>query len=244
MERDTPVLLIEDVVAGYGDMTVLRNVSLAIARNEGVAVVGPNGAGKSTLVRTICGLVETRSGAILKGAHRIDRLAAHLRPEFGIAVVLENRNLFGELPMRTNLDLAARTGARRRSTRRFDIPAILDLFPFMKERLDAAVGLLSGGEQQMVAIARALLLQPDLLVLDEPSTGLAPKIVKSLAKTMGAIRAAGVSILLVEQNVALAVETTDRAYVMNLGRITKTISPEDWRQAADGRLLAQAYLGT
>lgn len=242
MEHE-PVLRVEGLVAGYGDLTVLRQVSLSIARGESVAVVGPNGAGKSTLVRTICGLVETRGGQILKDGMRIDRVPPHRRPELGIAVVLENRNLFGELSVRTNLDLAARTGLRRGARGRFDLAGILDLFPFMRGRFDDAVGLMSGGEQQMVAIARALLLQPDLLVLDEPSTGLAPKVVKTLAATMAAIREAGVSILLVEQNVALAVEATDRAYVMNLGRVADTIGPQHWHAATDHAALARAYLG-
>ena len=238
------MLSVDNITAGYGAITVLREVSLEVKANEAVAVIGPNGAGKSTLVRAICGLNPVRGGEIRKDGRPIHGEPPHRRAARGIAVVLENRRLFGELTVRTNLDLAAGEGDRRAaSDRRFTLDSILALFPFMEARLDAHVELLSGGEQQMVAIGRALLLQPDLLILDEPSTGLAPKIVKSLTGVIARIREEGVSVLLVEQNAQLASEATDRAYVMKLGRVVDAIAPERWRgiMADDG--LKRAYLG-
>ena len=238
------MLSVDNITAGYGAITVLREVSLEVKANEAVAVIGPNGAGKSTLVRAICGLNPVRGGQILKDGRPIHGEPPHRRAARGIAVVLENRRLFGELTVRTNLDLAAGEGDRRAGReRRFTLDSILALFPFMEARLDAHVELLSGGEQQMVAIGRALLLQPDLLILDEPSTGLAPKIVKSLTGVIARIREEGVSVLLVEQNAQLASEATDRAYVMKLGRVVDAIAPERWRgiMADDG--LKRAYLG-
>jgi ABC-type branched-subunit amino acid transport system ATPase component len=238
------MLSVENITAGYGAITVLREVSLQVKANEAVAVIGPNGAGKSTLVRAICGLNPLRGGQILKDGRPIHGEPAHRRAARGIAVVLENRRLFGELTVRTNLELAAREGDRRAGkARRFTLDSILALFPFMEARLDAHVELLSGGEQQMVAIGRALLLQPDLLILDEPSTGLAPKIVKSLTGVIARIRDEGVSVLLVEQNAQLASEATDRAYVMKLGAVVDAIAPDRWRGVMADDSLKRAYLG-
>jgi ABC-type branched-subunit amino acid transport system ATPase component len=238
------MLSVEAISAGYGAMTALHDVSLSVGANEGVAVIGPNGAGKSTLVRALCGLNPLRSGRIVKDGVEIGGQAAHRRAAAGVAVVLENRRLFGELTVRTNLDLAAGEGAKRPlSAGRFTFEGVLELFPFMKGRLEANVELLSGGEQQMVAVGRALLLQPDLLILDEPSTGLAPKVVKSLIEVIARIRSEGVSVLLIEQNVALATEAVDRAYVMKLGRIVREIGPREWKGALADETLAEAYLG-
>ena len=237
------MLSADNITSGYGAMTVLRDVSISIARNESVAVIGPNGAGKSTLVRVLCGLNPVWAGRISKDGIDLTLKPPHGRPAAGIGVVLENRRLFGELPVRTNLELAATEGARR-STQRFSHARVLELFPFMEQRLDANVELLSGGEQQMVAIARALLLQPDLLILDEPSTGLAPRIVKMLVSVISDIRKEGVSVLLIEQNVALAAEAADRAYVMKLGRVVEEIGPGTWKHAMRDERLAKAYLGS
>ena len=144
--------------------------------------------------------------------------------------------------MRTNLELAANEGARR-SKERFSYASVLELFPFMAQRLDSNVELLSGGEQQMVAIARALLLQPDLLILDEPSTGLAPKIVKDLVSVIEKVRRREVSVLLIEQNVALVAQTADRTYVMKLGQIVDEFDSSAWEDATRDERLAKAYLG-
>jgi ABC-type branched-subunit amino acid transport system ATPase component len=239
------VLEVENLTAGYGDLTMLSGVSLHAADNEGVAIVGANGAGKTTLVRAICGLVPARKGRILKDGQPIHTLPAHRRAEAGIAVVLENRNLFGELSIRSNLELAAAKGRTRRSPRvSFSMDDVLELFAFMRERLDTAVELLSGGEQQMVAIARALLLNPDILILDEPSTGLAPKVVKEILSVLSALRGRGLSLILVEQNVAIAAQSSDRAYVLSLGRVVDQVERGRWAAFMRTESLAQAYLGT
>jgi ABC-type branched-subunit amino acid transport system ATPase component len=239
------VLRVERVEAGYGGLPVLHGVSLSIDRNESVALIGANGAGKSTLVRALCGLLPVTSGRILHDDEPIEALPAHRRSQHGIAVVLEGRHLFGELTVRNNLELAAAHGERTRGSalRRFSLEQVLELFPFVRERLHAAVELLSGGEQQMVAIARALLLQPELLILDEPSTGLSPKVVRDIVGVMARLRAGGMSILLVEQNVALAAESSDRAYVMSLGRVVHEIARGEWDGFRSNEALLKAYLG-
>lgn len=238
------MLRIEGLYAGYGEINVLAGVDLEVRSEESVAIVGPNGAGKSTLVKGICGLIPTRQGRILKDGREIQSLAAHRRADIGIAVVLENRHLFGELSVRRNLELALAKGrARKGAAVEFTMRDVLDLFPFMASRLDAAVQLLSGGEQQMVAIGRALLLKPDLLILDEPSTGLAPKIVKNIVSVVGDLRKRGMSLLLVEQNVALASANSDRAYVMSLGRVVDHLERERWAGSAVSEALVKAYLG-
>jgi branched-chain amino acid transport system ATP-binding protein/nonpolar-amino-acid-transporting ATPase len=238
------VLRVEDIEAGYGGLPVLRGVSLVIERNEAVAIIGANGAGKSTLVRAICGLLPVTGGRIAHHGREVHALPPHARSQHGVAVVLENRHLFGELSVRNNLTLAAIHGERRgRTDRRFSLEDVLGLFPFMRARLDAPVQLLSGGEQQMVAIARALLLHPELLIMDEPSTGLSPKVVRDIVGVMARLREGGMSILLVEQNVALAAETSERGYVMSLGRVVHEIRRGEWDAFRNDERLLRAYLG-
>jgi ABC-type branched-subunit amino acid transport system ATPase component len=235
------LLSIEELRAGYGEADVLLDVSMEIGAHESIAIVGANGAGKSTVVGAICGLIPTRSGRILKDGLQIHKLAAHHRADVGIGVVLEDRHLFGGLSVRTNLELAAYRG-RKDSRIRFSLDEVIALFPFIKERLRATVALLSGGEQQMVAIARALLLNPDLLILDEPSTGLAPRIVREVVGIIGTLRRRGLAVLLVEQNVALAAENSDRAYVMRLGKVVDTLVGDRWKNVAQDGSLVDAYL--
>lgn len=236
-----PVLEINNIAAGYGKVPVLRDVSLHVGKGESVAIIGANGAGKSTLVRAICGLIKLSAGTILKDRAELGTSAAHHRIRHGIAVVLEGRHLFGELSVRNHLALAL-TQSRARMTARFSLDDIVKMFPFMGERMDAAVELLSGGEQQMVAIARALLLQPDLLIMDEPSTGLAPKVVKDIVAVIAALRSRGMSMVLVEQNAALAAANTERAYVMSLGRVVHEVAPGQWTAFLGDEKLAKSYL--
>jgi ABC-type branched-subunit amino acid transport system ATPase component len=238
------MLRVENLSAGYGDLTLLWNISLELRAQETVAIVGPNGAGKTTLVRAICGLLPLRGGRVLKDGRPIHGIPAHQRALLGIAVVLENRRLFGELSLRSNLNLAAAKGRARSSTRvAFTLTDVFNLFPFIADRLDAPVELLSGGEQQMVAIARALLLNPDILILDEPSTGLAPRVVKDVVGVLAALRERGLSLILVEQNVALASANSDRAYVLSLGRIVDQVGRGGWAEFMRRDVLVQAYLG-
>ena len=235
---------VQDLIAGYGEVPVLTGVCLKLAANETVAVIGANGAGKSTLVAALCGLIPVRSGSILHQGTDVTRLAAHKRARRGISVVLEGRRLFGPMTARQHFKLGtlgARVAARHEEL--FGVDDVLALFPFLRDRLDDPVELMSGGEQQMVALGRALLLQPQLLILDEPSTGLSPLVVKQIMGTIGALRARGMGILLVEQNVALAAEVADRGYVISVGRVAHEVHKGEWASfLADDRLV-KAYLG-
>jgi branched-chain amino acid transport system ATP-binding protein/nonpolar-amino-acid-transporting ATPase len=237
------MMRVEKIDAGYGRIPILHQVSLSISANECVAIIGANGAGKSTLVRAICGLLPLSAGDIYLGEKCVTNIAPHDRVTHGIGVVLENRHLFGELTVRANLDLARIKGNQRNVQRPFTLSDVLELFPFIRDRLDAAVELLSGGEQQMVAIGRALLLQPDLLIMDEPSTGLAPKVLRHIVEAVAELRKRGISILIVEQNVALASEIADRGYVMSLGRVIYEIKEEKWKNIQVDDVLHKAYLG-
>lgn len=238
------MLVIDKLSAGYGAVNILSDIDLFVAEGESVALIGANGAGKSTLIRAICGLLPLNSGSVSKDNIQIQDMAAHRRVELGIAVVLENRHLFGEMTVQANLQLARNQAQNRRGARfAFELDEVYELFPFMKERHTARAELLSGGEQQMVAIGRALLLKPDLLILDEPSTGLAPKVVQDIVRVLAGLRQRGMSLLLVEQNVAVAVESSDRAYVLSLGRITDQIDQSRWRAASTTESLAKVYLG-
>ena len=237
------MLKVSGLTAGYGEVEVLKGIDLEIGHNESVAIIGPNGAGKSTLVRAVCGLLPVRVGRIEKDGKDITRVPSHQRAARGIAVVLEGRHLFGEMSVRDNLELAAAHGrVPAGGYEPFGMGKVLDLFPFMRERLDAPVEYLSGGEQQMVAIARALLLQPDLLIMDEPSTGLAPRVVKDIVSVVAKLRERGMSILLIEQNVAIAAETSDRAYVLSVGRVAHEIVRGAWSAFLGDESLVKAYL--
>lgn len=238
------MLDVKALTAGYGALTVLQDVSLTVGDGEAVALVGANGAGKTTLVRAVCGLLRARRGSIVKNGSDITMAPAHDLARHGLAVVLENRRLFGELTVKENLVLAETVGRKARGGKmRLTWDEVTDLFPVVKERLDSPVELLSGGQQQMVAIARALLLQPDLLIMDEPSTGLAPKVVKDILLVINALRARGMALLLIEQNVGIASEITDRAYVMAVGKIVHEIGLGEWPAFLKDDRLTKAYLG-
>jgi len=236
------MLDVSSLRAGYGRLEVLHDVALRVDDGEIVAIVGANGAGKSTLVRTVCGLIMPASGRVTMQGVDVTSTPAHLRSRAGIAVVLEGRRLWGELTVRENLRIAEVNG-RRESRARFTLADVSKLFPVIAERLASPVELLSGGEQQMVAIARALLMQPDLLIMDEPSTGLAPKVVKDILRVLASLRERGISLLLVEQNVALVSEIADRGYVMSLGRVVHAIGRGEWARLLADESLVKAYLG-
>ncbi|MGO4666935.1 ABC transporter ATP-binding protein [Bosea sp. 2RAB26] len=237
------MLQIQSLQAGYGALPVLHGIEMSVGRNEAVAIVGPNGAGKTTLVRTLCGLVRPMAGRVLKDGVELTDLAPHRRAERGIAVVLENRNLFVELTVRDNLRLAESAGRKASGgSPRFSLEEVLTLFPDVQERYHSSVGLLSGGQQQMVAIARALLLQPDLLILDELTTGLAPKVVKEILGVLNNLRSQGMAILLVEQSITIAAEMTDRAYVLSVGKVAQEIRRGEWQGVLADDSLIKAYL--
>jgi branched-chain amino acid transport system ATP-binding protein/nonpolar-amino-acid-transporting ATPase len=238
------MLSTRQLTAGYGTVPVLFGVDIEVGEGESVSIIGANGAGKSTLVRAVCGLLPAMAGEVVKDGTSIEKLPAFRRAELGIAVVLEGRHLFGELSLESNLRIAEAQGQKRKSPR-FDITfeEVLGLFPFMRERLDAPVGVFSGGEQQMVAIGRALLLKPEILILDEPTTGLAPKVVREIVRVIQNLRGRGMSLLLVEQHVAVAAECSDQAFVLSLGRVVDRIGPDRWHLQSTTETLATAYLG-
>jgi branched-chain amino acid transport system ATP-binding protein len=235
----TAVVALADVHAGYGDITVLRGVTLAVEPEEVVAVLGANGAGKTTLLRAIAGILAPSAGEIRVFGESTHGIAAYRLARRGIGHVPSGRELFPELSVDDNLMLGALSVSRdrRQALRR----RVLSLFPAVAELLSRPAGRLSGGEQQMVAIGRALMTDPRILLLDEPSTGLAPKVVSALFESLGwLIREEGLAVLLVEQNAKLALTLADRAYVLEQGRCDLSGRAADI--AGDPRVIA-AYLG-
>lgn len=211
-------LVLDDVSAGYGKVDVIRGVSLTIPAGRRVALVGSNGAGKSTIVRTINGLLPLRAGSITWDGAPIGAVPASHRTRAGIGTVPEGRLLFPECTVTENL-VAASTFGEARDRREESLQSVFALFPRLRERAAQQAGTLSGGEQQMVAIGRALMTRPRLLVLDEPSIGLAPRIVAEIFEVLSTLTSTGLSLLLVEQNVQLSLRSVDEAYVLRQGKI-------------------------
>jgi len=206
-------LTLRGVAAGYGETHVLESVDLALAEGESLSVIGRNGVGKSTLLETIMGHTTLHAGEISLGGRRVERERAHLRALAGLGYVPQEREIFPSLSVRENLELCARAG-------HWTAERVFELFPNLRTRLDSPGTQLSGGEQQMLAIARALMTNPSVLLMDEPTEGLAPVIVQSLVQVLSRLRAAGgLSILLVEQNSRVALEFSTRTVVMDKGRI-------------------------
>ena len=233
------MLELERIRVSYGAAPAIVEVSLAVGDGETVCVVGPNGAGKTTLINAIAGLHRVESGSLRLAGRELARLAPHRYCDEGIAIVPEGRRLFTGMSVRENLELGAyRRAARPQRSR--SLERVCALFPVLAERLEARAGALSGGQQQMVAIGRALMAEPRLLLLDEPSLGLAPLIVSALFETIRTIAASGVTMLLVEQNVALALDVATRAYVLEEGRIAAQGAPAELRRRPEIR---RAYLG-
>jgi branched-chain amino acid transport system ATP-binding protein len=204
--------------AGYGDFAALFGVSLRVDPGEAVGVVGPNGAGKTTLLRVISGLIRPTAGSLSFDGHDLAATPAHALPSLGIAHVPENRRLFPHLTVEENLKVGAFSlAARPHFTTRRD--HVYELFPKMKARRHQLAGTMSGGEQQMCAIGRALMCGPRILLLDEPSAGLAPLVVQQVFDLVRRIRQEGLTVLIVEQNVAQVLRVVDRAYVLETGRV-------------------------
>jgi branched-chain amino acid transport system ATP-binding protein len=231
------VLHIDGLHSGYGRIEVLHGVSLEVARGEIVTLIGANGAGKTTLMHAVAG-VQPSAGAIRFEGENIARVPAHLRVKRGISLVPEGRQLFAPLSVRDNLRLG--TWSRSGADTAKGIERACALFPMLAEMLGVSAGALSGGQQQMLAIGRALMAEPRLLLLDEPSMGLAPNIVDQVLAAIRALKAGGLTILLVEQNARAALAIADRAYVLETGRIALSGSASDISR--DPRV-REAYLG-
>ena len=236
-DDSAPALRIEGLSVRYGrSVTALRDVSLTVADGEVVTLMGLNGAGKSTLARAITGLLPAQGGSISAGAITSfgtsqTRRSPRAIVRHGVAQALEGRRIFGAMTVAENLDMGGATvGANELKANR---GRMMDLFPRLAERHDQAAGLLSGGEQQMLAVARALMSSPRLLILDEPTLGLSPKLVTHVRDTIRAIRTAGTSVLLIEQNATMALAVADRGYVIEHGRIVHEAAAAELR-ADDG----------
>jgi branched-chain amino acid transport system ATP-binding protein len=236
------MLQVEKVSSFYGNIQALKEASLEVDEGEIVSLVGANGAGKTTLLNTVSGIVPPRHGRILLDKKETTHLAAELIVGLGISQVPERRQVFGTLTVRDNLTLGAYHRLRRgeRSDVNRDLERIFELFPILKERQGQSAGTLSGGEQQMLAIGRGLMAQPKVLLLDEPSLGLAPLLVKEIFDVLGELRESGMTILLVEQNARAALEISDRAYVLETGSIVLGGNAQDLIANEE---VQKAYLG-
>jgi branched-chain amino acid transport system ATP-binding protein len=233
------LLQVEDIHTYYGAIEALRGVSLRVEEGEVVTIIGSNGAGKSTTLRSISGLTPARSGRVVFGGQEITRLPAHEIVSCGIALAPEGRHCFARMTVRENLDLGAHL--RRDSGIDEDLDRVFDLFPRLKERERQKAGTMSGGEQQMLAIGRALMARPKLLMLDEPSMGIAPVLVQRIYETIAEINRQGLSILLVEQNANYALDVAKRGYVLETGEVALTNESAELR---NDPAVQRAYLGT
>jgi branched-chain amino acid transport system ATP-binding protein len=233
------LLEINAVTAGYGDVIVLHGINLVALEGCVTALIGSNGAGKTTTMRCVAGLLKPQEGTLAWRGNLIDALSPSERVELGISLVPEGRLIFPDFTVEENLSIGA-FNARASQSRERRLDEMYALFPRLKERRRQHAGTMSGGEQQMLALARGLMAEPKLLLLDEPSLGLAPSIVSQVFDTMTAIRAMGVTIVIVEQNVHRTMQMADYAYVLENGRIA---IHGDARSCAENPLIKRAYLG-
>jgi len=232
------LLDVKDIHVFYGNIEAVKGMSFHVDRGEIVCLIGANGAGKTTTLRTVSGLLRPKEGAIFYDDQRIDLLPAHEIVSLGVAQSPEGRRIFPRMSVRENLDMGAFT--RKDAEQRQDMERILELFPILKERARQAAGTLSGGEQQMLAIGRALMTKPKLLLLDEPSMGLAPIVVERIFQTIREVSEQGVTILLVEQNAAQALGLANRGYVIETGKI---VLEDEARALLANERVRKAYLG-
>jgi len=233
------MLELRDIHSYYGNIHALKGISLDVEKGEIVTLIGSNGAGKSTTIRTVSGLMHPRRGTITLEGERIDHVPAHRLVSRGIAQSPEGRRIFPRLTVWENLEMGAFVRSDRAGIRE-DMARVFDLLPRLKERLTQKAGTLSGGEQQMLAIGRAMMGRPRLLLLDEPSMGLAPVLVETIFETIRNINQQGTTILLVEQNALMALEVAHRGYVLQTGQIVLSDTAENLRQ---NEMVQKAYLG-
>ncbi|MBM3491598.1 MAG: ABC transporter ATP-binding protein [Alphaproteobacteria bacterium] len=236
------MLRVERLAAAYGPVHVLHDVSFELAPGESLAVLGANGAGKTTLLRAICGLMVRRQGSVAFAGQEIARRRPDEIVRLGISQVPEGRRLFFPLTVLENLEAGAlplRSGGRAAEVKEA-LGLVFELFPRLAERRAQIAGTLSGGEQQMLAIARALMGRPRMLLLDEPSVGLAPKVIEALFGVLHTLKGTGLTILLAEQHVPLALDLADRAIILGLGRVAMSGRPDELRDSAE---IHRIYLG-
>ena len=236
------MLRITNLDAGYGSLRVLKRVSLHISEGEAVAIIGANGAGKTTLLKTVAGVMRLRSGSIQLNRQEIAGLKSERIVRLGCSLVPENRHVFSSLSVRDNLTLGAyaRIGSTPRPQVAADMDRVFGLFPILKTRSQQIAGTLSGGEQQMLAIGRSLMSSPRLLILDEPSLGVAPLVVRDIFRALGELKRQGLTILVVEQNARVALAFADRGYCIETGQIVLSGSSEELSNNHD---VQRAYLG-
>jgi len=230
---------LDKIHAGYGDLKILFDVSLSINKGEVVALVGSNGAGKTTLLRTISGEVKLQSGSISWFGERLDKKAPYTRAELGIAHIPQGRGVLGDLTINDNLILGSYT-KRTKAKRKELLEKVYDTFPILKEREKHSANTLSGGQQQMLAIGRAMMMEPQLLILDEPSLGLAPIVVEEVFNILARLKDQGTSMLIIEQNLVKALQIADRGYVLETGEITLS---GDGKKILANPEVRKAYLG-
>lgn len=233
------MLTVDNLKVAYGRVEALHGVSISVAQGEIVTIIGANGAGKSTLLRAICGVLAPSSGTIHFDGADVTALTSPTMIRRGVAMVPEGRHVFPELTVQENLDLGAYY-RRDVSMVRSDLERVLTLFPMLRERLRSAGGLLSGGQQQMLALGRALMSRPRLLLLDEPSLGLAPTIVQQIGRIIRDLNSGGTTILLVEQNARMALRLAHRAYVLSAGLVARAGTG---RELLDDPAVRDLYLG-
>jgi len=232
------MLDVKDLTVGYGSIEVVHEISLSVNEGECVALIGANGAGKSSTLKAICGLVPAKSGQILFEQQDITNQSGHNVVKAGITMCPEGRQVFPQMNVIQNLRMGAYV--RNDLEQASDVDEMMDMFPILRERAQQAAGNLSGGEQEMLAIARALMARPKLCIFDEPSLGLAPKIVAEVGKTIERIKAMGKTILLVEQNSLMALSLADRAYLFEAGEIVLSGTGKELQSNPE---IAKAYLG-
>jgi branched-chain amino acid transport system ATP-binding protein len=233
------MLTLKSVQAGYGRLPVLKGISFHVRAGEVVTLIGGNGAGKTTTLRTISGLLPARSGSLEFAGHDLTKLPPERIVTLGLALVPEGRRVFRTLSVSANLELGAYSRPDKGRVRQ-DLEELRRRFPILKERANQAAGTLSGGEQQILAIGRALMARPRLLMLDEPSMGLAPRMVTQVYEILAELKKAGTTILLVEQNARAALKVADRGYVLETGRVILDGSAADLREDPE---VQRAYLG-
>jgi branched-chain amino acid transport system ATP-binding protein len=239
MGDSQPMLSVDDIHVYYGNIAALKGLSFFVREGEIVTLLGSNGAGKSTTLRTVSGLLRPRKGAVTFQGRRVDSMQAHEVVGLGVAQAPEGRRIFARMTVAENLDLGAYSRTDKAAIAE-DLENVLELFPRLRERIGQKAGTMSGGEQQMLAVGRALMARPKLLLLDEPSMGLAPVLVDLIFDTIARIRQQGTTVLLVEQNALAALRVADRAYVLESGALKLSGSAADMSKNPE---VISAYLG-